>query len=216
MPPSCASAMASAASVTVSIGAEISGMFSSMLRVSRRAGVGVGGDEIAAGGDQQHVVERDPIGNDLGVFHGIGIRTGVRDVKFEGVRQKIRMITVTARPKLFTWYNAAMLLRAIAFLSCMTGLAAAAPPATSPSTAPGGRYTQQLRRECDVLLAAAIRRPYGWAWAADLAPPPVCADKRPAGLAACPACRGPLFARHRRRGVRAFLGRRPSRRAAVS
>jgi hypothetical protein len=35
IPPSCASAMASAASVTVSIGAEISGMLSSMPRVSR-------------------------------------------------------------------------------------------------------------------------------------------------------------------------------------
>ncbi len=36
-------------------------MFSSIARVSSGVGVGVGRDEIAAGGNQQHVVERDGV-----------------------------------------------------------------------------------------------------------------------------------------------------------
>ena len=50
IPPSCASAIARAASVTVSIGAEISGMFSSMLRVSRvRVSASAGMKSLRAG-----------------------------------------------------------------------------------------------------------------------------------------------------------------------
>lgn len=45
----------------------------------------------------------------------------------------------------------------------------------APTTRPApGRYARQLGRECDDLLASAVRRPYGWGWesAVDPAKPP--------------------------------------------
>ena len=46
-----------------------------------RAGVGVGGDEVAVGWDQEDIVEGDAVGEDLGVFHGTVIVGGVGSVK---------------------------------------------------------------------------------------------------------------------------------------
>ena len=81
IPPSCASAIASAASVTVSIGEETNGIFTSILPGKPGMRVGLGWDEIAAGGNQQHVIKRDRIVNDLGVFHVIIIGSKHEDVK---------------------------------------------------------------------------------------------------------------------------------------
>ena len=64
---------------------------------------------------------------------------------------------------------------------CMAGAALA----HSSLAAPQGRYARQLADECDALIALAVKRPYGWAWAAPTssgAPerkPPV--DMRPPG-----------------------------------
>ena len=67
MPPACAMAMASAPSVTVSIAAEISGMPSSISRVSRvRVSVSPG-RTLGCGRLQQHVVE----GQRLADFHRV-------------------------------------------------------------------------------------------------------------------------------------------------
>ena len=50
----------------------INGMFRSMPRRQfGRVSVGVVGNEIASGWDQQHVVKGDAIVHDLGVFHVI-------------------------------------------------------------------------------------------------------------------------------------------------
>ena len=65
IPPACAIAIASALSVTVSIAAEISGMPSSISRVSRVAGIGLAGHDRGRRRDEHHVVK----GQSLPNFH---------------------------------------------------------------------------------------------------------------------------------------------------
>src|SRR5688500_17807204 len=67
IPPSCASAIASADSVTVPIGALTRGRFGAA-RTLRVAG-GVRGYALAAGAHQQDVGARGVVVQDLGVFH---------------------------------------------------------------------------------------------------------------------------------------------------
>ncbi len=51
------------------------------------------------------------------------------------------------------------------FLLILTCIAVYRPLARAADAPPRGPYAQQLQRECDELLALAVRRPYGWAWA---------------------------------------------------
>ena len=67
MPPSRASAIASRASVTVSIAAETSGMLSSIERVSRVRGRDVVRQHARLGRDEQDVVEGEPLLGELPV-----------------------------------------------------------------------------------------------------------------------------------------------------
>ena len=63
-PPSCAMAMASRASVTVSIAAETTGMLSAMLRVRRVLKRDVAGNDLRMRGDEQDVVESQRFADD--------------------------------------------------------------------------------------------------------------------------------------------------------
>ena len=68
MPPSWARAIARAASVTVSIGGAVSGIFSSILRV-RRVWVSASAGTNRFGRDQQDIVKGDRVVDDFGLFH---------------------------------------------------------------------------------------------------------------------------------------------------
>ncbi len=69
-PPSCARAMASSASVTVSIGAERIGRFSVILGVSRVADVDLPGQQLGVAGLEQDVVESDALIGDTVLHRG--------------------------------------------------------------------------------------------------------------------------------------------------
>jgi hypothetical protein len=43
-------------------------------------------------------------------------------------------------------------------------LAMCIPPARGADAPPRGKYAQQLAEECDALVSAAVKRPYGWGW----------------------------------------------------
>ncbi len=75
MPPSCASAMASSLSVTVSIGEETMGMFRRMLRVELRAHVGVLGEDIGVARLEEDIVESDALVGDS-ILHRGGSQEG--------------------------------------------------------------------------------------------------------------------------------------------
>ena len=75
MPPSCAIAIASRASVTVSIAADTIGMFSAMPRVRRVLSETSRGTTTRMRGDQQDVVEREGLADDTHPRKLLGAKT---------------------------------------------------------------------------------------------------------------------------------------------